>query len=311
MNATQGGERPARPVESPSPLPPRPEFTPADIPGNLAEAMKLRCIGQGQPIKASWLCLENLDLYRRRGLPPDLALVETLQVLALCYTDDIKRGKVDVVGAADDAMNELAALSGVPQASFVVRRCMAGRTPGPAARLDGFRVRIPPAAAGDPAVLGQPARPGEPAPESPTARTPRMRFPVARIPRAAFPLSLDSDGCVEPARIAGATVLVPGPVQFQARFDALYLQGIVCMSQALRIERTGSATGAELGQQELPFLVEGAWWMHFAALAAPDAPADPAECHRRARAKSSMLIRRIQAGRHFEMATIGGAELLE
>ncbi len=311
MNATRSGDPSARSAEGLFPLPPRPEFTPADIPGNLAEAMKLRCIGQGQPIKASWLCLENLDLYRRRGLEPDLALVETLQVLALCYTDDIKRGKVDVTGAADDAMDELAALGGIPHACAVVRCFTAGREVDPAARLEGFRVRIPPAAAADPAALERPARTGEPAPGAPTARTPRMRIPVARIPRAAFPLSPDADGCVVPAGIPGASALVPDPVRLQARFDALYLQGIVCMSQAFRVERTGSATGSELGQQELPYLVEGAWWMHLAALAAPEAPGNPSDCHRRARAKSSMLIRRIQAGRHFEMATLGGSEMLE
>ncbi len=311
MDATQAGDRRGKPPADPCPLPPRPEFTPADIPGNLAEAMKLRCIGQGQPVKASWLCLENLDLYRRRGLAPDLALVETLQVLTLCYTDDIKRGNVDVLKEAEAAMSELAALGGIPQAPSVLRRCAEGREEDPAARLQGFRLRIPAGAAADPSVLERPARQGDPAPEAPTARTPRMRIPIARIPREAFPVHPDVDGCVEPARVAGASTLVPDPVRLQARFDALYLQGIVCMSQALRIERTGGATGADLGQQELPFLAEGAWWMHLAALAAPEAPGNPAECHRRARAKSSMLIRRIQAGRHFEMATLGGPEMLE
>jgi len=288
MNAVETGPR----------LPPPPEFTPADIAGNLAEAQQLRCIGQGQPIKASWLCLENLSLYRSHGLAPDLPLVATLEVLTLCYTDDIKRGKVDAASAADDALGELAALGGIPQSTAVHWRCVEGKETDPLARLKGFRVLLPEAAAkgGDAEI---------------SFRTRRMGMPIARIPGGKGPLRADAEGCVEPESFTGAAVLVPDPVRRQARFEALYLQGIVCMSQALRIERSGGSAGIDLRAQELPFLVEGAWWMRLAILAAPEAAVAPDECHRRARAKCSMLIRRVRAGRHFEMATLGGPELLE
>ncbi len=273
-------------------LPPRPAFTPADVRGNLAEAMQLRCIGAGQPIKASWLCRETLEIFRRDRLPADLELVATLRLLVLCYTDDIKRGSVATLGSVDEALAELAALGGIPDVAAVHLRARREPSFDPLPDLRSFRVRVPSSPEGDPVAV----------------RTPRMRMPVARLPAAAARGPQGPGGVVALEGLAGAEPLVAEPVRRQARFERLYLHGVVFMSQAYRVERAG---GSSLLDQELPFLVEGAWWMHLAALVARECPVEPAECWRKARAKSSMLIRRIETGKHFEMPTLEALESLE
>ena len=286
------------------PLPPLPGFSARDVCGNLAEAMQLRCIGSGQPIKASWLCRETLEIFRRNRLPPNLELVETLRLLVLCYTDDIKRGSVANLGAANTAIAELAALGGIPEAASFLHRCMKDSSWDPLPDLGAFRVRVPP---GPAAVKGE---------EAPAAavilRTRRMRIPVAEIPPEDLPSARVSAEILEPSRAATGRILVEEPVRRQARFDSLYLEGLVCMTQAYRIELGGAGRGnAGLLQQELPFLAEGAWWMHMAGLVAGEAPVNPEECFRKARARSSMLVRRIEAGKHFEMAGIESLDFIE
>ena len=281
-------------------VPPLPPFSPADIKGHLAEARELRTIGTGQPIKASWLCLEVLNIYRHHGLPPDLDFVDALRVLVLCYTDDIKRGNLGCVGAAQDAMNELGEFGGIPQAVAVHGRCQ--RQPGwdPREELRAWKARVPQDA------------PGQPPEEDLVLRSGAMHQPLARIPRTALPLKADGHGCVEPASIGGAELIVDPPVRLQARFERLYLQGILGMSQALRIERSsqGRPIPAQL-ETELTYLLEAAWWFHLAAMVAGEVPREPEEAYRKARAKSSMLIRRLDAGKHFEMATFEALDLLE
>lgn len=275
-----------------APLPPKPDFSPADIQGNLAEARQLRLIGMGQPIKASWLCRETLDIYRRHGLAPDLDLVDGLRVLTLTYTDAIKRGQVVYGAFADDAMDELSALGGIPDAAEIQRRCQREPSWDPAARLSAWRIRVP---GGDAATI----------------ESPHIRFPLARVPRSALPLDPDAEGCVEPGSLPGAEILVASPVRLQARYECLYLHGLVHMSQALRIERSSQQSGPSRLQQELSYLIEAAWWFHLSCLVAAQAPVNPAECHRRARAKLSTLIRRIETGKHFEMPTLEFVDLLE
>ena len=292
------------PSDAPAfPLPPLPGFSTRDVRGNLAEAMLLRCIGSGQPIKASWLCRETLEIFRRHRLPPNLELVETLRLLTLCYADDIKRGSVANLGAANTAIAELAALGGIPESASFLRRCMKDPSWDPLPDLGAFRVRVPP----DPAA----GKAGEAPGAGWTLRTPRMRIPVAEISPEDLPSVRVDAGILEPSRLPAARILVEEPVRRQARFDSLYLEGVVCMSQAYRIEKGRGGDEAGMLQQELPFLAEGAWWMHLAGLVAGEAPVGPEECFRKARARSSMLIRRIETGKHFEMAGIESLDFLE
>jgi len=284
------------------PLPPRPRFTRADVPGHLAEARKLRTIGTGQPIKASWLCLESLDIYRRERLEPDLHMVEALQVLVLCYTDDIKRGKLGYAGPAEGAIRELGELGGIPRASATHARCR--RDPGfpPDDELLTWKAEIP----------IEPAwREGSPA-EDRILQSHGVHYPLARFPKDAFPLPVDDEDCVDPSAVPGAEILVADPVRRQARFECLYLHGILGMSQALRVERSteGHPNPAHL-EAELGFLLEAAWWFRLSEIVAPGAPVDAEEACRKARAKSSMLIRRLDKGNHFAMATIESLDRLE
>ena len=278
-------------------LPPRPDFTPADIRGNLAEARTLRTIGSGQPIKASWLCHETLEIYHRHHLLPDLDLVDALRVLTLTYTDAIKRGEVVYSGAAEDSIAELAALGGIPQAPMLHRLAQGSSGPDAAAAgLRAFSVRAPEGAA---------------AASSKTlpVHSPRIGFLLAEISPGELPYRLDTHGCT---RLTEAEIRIVPPVRAQARFECLYLNGLVGMAQALRVERSGAgATSASQLQSELAFLVDSAWWFHLAGLVAGDAPVDPEECYRLARAKLSMLIRRIAAGRHFEMPMLEYFDSLE
>jgi hypothetical protein len=273
-------------------LPARPEFIPEDIRGNLAEARQLRCIGTGQPIKASWLCLECLDLYVRHRLPADLDLVDLLRVLTLCYTDAIKRGEASYQAAAGHVIQELDALGGVAGTEEIHRRCREGDPRDPMESLKGFRIRV------DGEYEAEP-------------RSPRLQIPLVRFPGGALPLRPDARNTVDATTIAGAEVRVEAPVRLQARFEALYLRGVVGMSQALRVERSSKPSTPGLLQLELPYLVDSAWWFHLASLVASAVPAGPEECFRKARAKSSMLIRRIEAGKHFEMPTLDLVDLLE
>ncbi len=283
-----------------SALPPRPEFSPADIKGHLAEARQLRTVGTGQPIKASWLCLETLDIYRPHACPPDLDFVDALEVLTLCYTDDIKRGNLAYARPASGALEELAQLGGIPHAAAIHRRSR--REPGwdPRPALGAFKVLVP--------AQGRDATPEEDL----ALRSSGLHVPLARIARASFPLKTDDLGCIEPAALSGAEVLVPADVRAEARFEGLYLQGILGMSQALRIERSGQGRPNPVQlESEMAYLVEAAWWFHLATIVAGEVPREPEEASRKARAKSSMLIRRLDAGKHFEMATLGALDLLE
>ena len=283
------------------PLPPRPEFTPADIRGNLAEALRLRCIGTGQPIKASWLCLETLDIYRHHHLPPDLNLVDALRVLTLTYTDAIKRGDTIYVRHAGESLEELGVLGGIPRAAAIHRRSQEEPGWDPLPDLKAWRVRVPGPAAWNPGAGHS---------DGNLIRTPHLQLLLVEFSGGA-PVP-EEDGCVRPEAVSGARILVDRPVLLQARHECLYLHGLVDMSEALRIERSVKGRLApEQLQEELNYLLEAAWWFHLAALVAREVPADPAECYRRSRAKSSMLIRRIEAGKHFEMPALNLVDRLE
>jgi len=284
--------------DGPEPLPPRPTFSPEDIRGHLAEARQLRTIGTGQPIKASWLCLEALDIYRRHDLPADLDFVDALEVLVLCYTDDIKRGSLAYVAAATKALKELGEIGGIPHATAIHSRRRREADWDPRDALGGFRALAPEAQA--------------PPTEDFVIRSTGMKWPLVRIPRGAFPLRSDEHGTVDCTVVPGAGILLEEPVRLKARFERLYLEGIVGMSQALRIERSsqGRPNPVQL-ESEMAFLVEAAWWFDLATLVARDVPKEPEEAYRKARAKSSMLIRRLDAGKHFQMATLEVLDLLE
>ena len=184
---------------------------------------------------------------------------------------------------------------------------------GRGAELRAWRVRVPPGTEADPGPLPREAEGQGAVPEDAVLfRTSHLGLPLARIPVAAFPLRADGHGCVEPGGLGGAEILVEPPARRHAKYECLYLQGIVGMSGAFRIERAsqGQPSTAAL-HQELAFLQKAAWWFHLSALIAGEAPANPEERHHRARAKASMLIRRIETGNHFEMPSHEFVDLLE
>ncbi len=283
--------------DGPAPLPPRPDFSPGDIRGHLAEARQLRTIGTGQPIKASWLCLEALEIYRRHDLPADLDFVEALEVLVLCYTDDIKRGSLAYVTAAAEALKELGQLGGIPHATAIHSRRRRESSFSPREALSVFRALAPESRQSSEDFL---------------IRSTGMKWPLVQIPRGALPLRADEHGTVDCAAVPGARILLEEPVRLKARFERLYLDGIVGMSQALRIERSsqGRPNPVQI-ESEMAFLVDAAWWFDLATLVAREVPNEPEEAYRKARAKSSMLIRRLDAGKHFQMATLEVLDLLE